>query len=182
MSTAISDAKKSTAREPKPEPRHSVVFEMAPAEEMLFKEGWQATHAARLLASRYGCSVSQAMRYVKAVRKLYEQSAAASGAGSVAEMITLLQAKAALCVQGEEPDWKASAKFLELAARLQGWLDRRSTVTVQGTIGLQPLPALEGASDEEIALLAQYHDARARRLAAQAEVVGQLPALTKDGA
>ena len=154
---------------------------MAAAEEMLFKEGWQATHAARLLASRYGCSVSQAMRYVKAVRKLYEQSAAASGAGSVAEMITLLQAKAALCVQGDEPDWKASAKFLELAARLQGWLDRRSTVTVQGTIGLQPLPALDGASDEEIALLAQYHDARAKRLAAAAEeqpaVVGELPAL-----
>ena len=35
MSTAVSDTKP-TLREPQPEPRHSVVFEMAPAEEMLF--------------------------------------------------------------------------------------------------------------------------------------------------
>ena len=36
MATVASDPKKPTAREPRPEPRHSVVFEMAPPEEMLF--------------------------------------------------------------------------------------------------------------------------------------------------
>ncbi|MFN7917315.1 MAG: cytochrome c oxidase accessory protein CcoG [Vicinamibacterales bacterium] len=36
MGTVVTDAKKPHVREPKPEPRHSVVFEMAPAEEMLF--------------------------------------------------------------------------------------------------------------------------------------------------
>lgn len=159
---------------------------MLKAETMLFTEGWRASLAARKLAADEGCSERQSWRYIRAVRALYKHAADKEPAGSVEEMIVLLHSKAALCVQGEEPDWKASAKFLELAARLQGWLDRRSTVTVQGTIGLQPLPALEGASDEEIAALAAFHDARARRLAqqaegAQAETVGQLAPLTRDG-
>lgn len=155
---------------------------MRDAEEMLFSGGWRPQHAARMLAQKHDCSVRQAHRYVTAVRALYRQASERTPGTTLEEMCTILQATAAQAKQLPEPDMKAAIKAYELAARLQGWLDRRSTVTVQGTIGLQPLPALEGASDEEIALLAQYHDARARRLAAQAEVVGQLPALTKDGA
>ena len=154
---------------------------MLQAERMLFEEGWSTTRVERRLAEEHQITARQARRYVHAVRTIYKQRAAASPAASMDELLILLRARAAQSIVGDEPDWKASVKALELEARIRGLLDRRSTVTVQGTIGLQPLPALDGASDEEIAALAAFHDARARRLAAQAEVVGQLPALTRDG-
>jgi hypothetical protein len=84
-------------------------------------------------------------------------------------------------LSGAEPDHKARIKALELYARMRGWLDRKSTVTVQGSVTVEHMPALAGASDEEIAALQAFHDARQRRLAAEApQPVGMLGELADD--
>lgn len=150
---------------------------MRRAEVAVLEHGASPSVAARALADELGIKPRQAFRYVKAVRARFASDLASMPGATLEETIASLESRAVACITCAEPDWKASAKFTELACRLRGWLDRRSTVTVQGTIGLQPLPALEGASDEEIAALAAFHDARARRLASEASaptVVGFL--------
>lgn len=155
---------------------------MSRAEEMLFKEGWTASQAIRSLAAQEGIGARQAARYVHTVRRLYAQAAALAPSTTTDELLLLLRARSAQCVAGEEPDWKASAKFLELEARIRGLLDQRTRLTVEGTITHQHVPALEGASDEEIAALALFHQARERRLAAeQAAPAGKLGELAAGG-
>lgn len=157
---------------------------MSRAEEMLFKEGWTPSQAIRSLAAQENIGARQAARYVHTVRKLYAQAAAMAPSTSTDELLLLLRARSAQSVAGEEPDWKASAKFLELEARIRGLLDQRTRLTVEGTITHQHVPALEAASEEELAALAAFHAARERRLAAEdagAPVAGQLPALATTG-
>ena len=149
---------------------------MKRAEQLLAVDGRSPARTARTVADEHKCSLRQSWRYVRAVRKIY----ASRGDEDLLEpneCMRVLLARSEGAIAAPKPDYSASVKALEVYARLRGWLDRKSTVTVQGTIGLQPLPALEGASDEEIAALAAFHDARARRLASEASaptVVGFL--------
>lgn len=107
---------------------------LADAEAMLFDQGWHPTQAARKLAVKHECSVRQAHRYVATVRALYRQGAANIPAHNIDETVALLHALSAQAKQGADPDYKASIKAIELACRLRGWLDRKSTVTVDGSV------------------------------------------------
>ncbi len=136
----------------------------------------------RFLVEEHGVCHRQARRYIRAVRSVYKAHAA-EDLLSQDEMLRTLLVRADAAVDGAEPDHKASIKALELYARLRGWLDRKSTLTVQGSITVAAMPALQGASEEEIAALAAFHDARSRRLASEqtVDVVGSLGALPDTG-
>ena len=179
---AITSKVENLVRLPRPRiTREEHKARMSRAEELLFSSGWSPSVASRMLAAECKCSERQAFRYVRAVRAIYAKASQHAPGSTTEELLTILRARSVQCTEGDEPDWKASIKALELEARIRGLLDRKSTVTVQGTVGLQPLPALEGASEEELALLAQLHAARERRLAGVGEVVATAGELAPAG-
>jgi hypothetical protein len=151
------------------------------AQQLLVEHAEHPVEATRIMAEEFGVQPRQAHRYMRAARMVFARELQRSPATTPQEMIAILQHKAHACVQGDDPDWKASVKALELICRLNGWLDRKSTVTVQGSVTVEHMPALAGASDEEIAALQAFHDARQRRLAAEApQPVGMLGELADD--
>lgn len=153
---------------------------MQRAENLLVELGFLPVPASRKLAAECGISERQAFRYCRAVRTIYANAAKNVPGSTPEEILALLRTRSVQCIQGEEPDWKASAKFMELEMRALGMLDARTRLTVEGTITHQHVPALEAASEEELQALAAFHAARERRLAAEdagAPVAGQLPAL-----
>lgn len=156
---------------------------MRRAEQLLAEDGFAPANAARKLADECKISERQAFRYCRAIRVIYANAAKNVPGSTVEETLGLLRTRSIQCIQGDDPDWKASAKFMELEMRARGMLDARTRVTVEGTITHQHVPALEGASEEELAALAAFHAARERRLAAEdaAAPVGVLPALGTAG-
>ena len=149
--------------------REEHIAYMRRAEVAVLEHGASPSVAARALADELGIKPRQAFRYVKAVRARFASDLASMPGATLEETIASLESRAAASIQGDEPDWKASAKFTELACRLRGWLDKRSTVTVTGSLTVAHTHALDGASDAEIAALQAYHAARALREASGAE-------------
>jgi hypothetical protein len=138
---------------------------MSETERRLVVQGQHATAVERDMAAEHGITHRQARRYIRAVRKLYA-ARATEDAMTVDEMLGLLLSRSVACTTTDDPDWKASAKFLEQYARMRGWLDKRSTVSVQVSGAVQHLHQLDGASDAEIAALQAFHAARQARLEA----------------
>lgn len=135
---------------------------MRETEQLLMVAGKHPTAVEHELVERHAISHRQARRYIRAVRRIYSQHAS-EDALSIDEMLALLLARSDAALAGDEPDYKASIKALEQYARMRGWLDKRSTVTVTGSLTVAHTHALDGASDAEIAALQAYHAARALR-------------------
>lgn len=140
---------------------------MRRAEQLLLDCGWAAEQAARKLAAECGCCVRQAHRYIRAVRAIYAHAGNASDAlPTPFEVHVQLASLAAEARSAAEPDYKAAVKAIELSMRARGWLDRKSTVQVNVNGTVTHIPALQGASDAEIAALQAYHAALRARLEA----------------
>lgn len=145
-------------------------------EDALVVRGLTARAVARELIERHRFTSRTAHRYVNAVRDRFAKHASEEAA-TLDELLVILMARSDAALQqtamtpaGEltaEPDHKASIKALELYARLRGWLDKRTSSTVDVRItGSVAHVDMTDWSDEELALHAQLADARARRLAA----------------